>query len=139
MKGDILPNEDNITRYCNPTDIAEGQIQPPAFMLRRNEQGLSVNWLELLGCDNREDEITEVRNIYSSKLTVYSNAKIAVLNVGEVRNKVSTEHPDNLTLDIVHSPSLQDSSHSVINNISFGDEFAAELIIETVLETYSVL
>jgi hypothetical protein len=138
MKGDVIPDKDHIARYCRPTDIAEGQLQAPAFMLRDNERGLSVNWLEFLSCDSRENEIAEVRNIYSAKLNrVSAGAKIAVLNAGEVREKVCTEHPDNLIVDIIHEPSKIDPSHSEINNLTHGDEFTAELIIETVLEIHS--
>ncbi len=95
MKGDLLPESDHIARYCKPTQAPKGQIQATAFMVRSGEESLSVNWLEYLNCSSREHEITEIRNIYSSKFNrVGATAKIAVLNVGEVREKVLTESED---------------------------------------------
>lgn len=94
MKGDKILDQHHIARYCKPTQAADGQIQASAFMLRAGEESLSVNWLEFLSHSSREGEIAELRIIYSAKLSVGTRAQIAVLNVGEVCNKVLTESPD---------------------------------------------
>ena len=106
-------------------------------MLRTGEESLSVNWLEFLNCSSRESEITEIRNLYSSKLSVGVRAKIAVLNVGEVRQKVLTESPDGRNLEVIHDPLIDDPSHSGIYNLKQDGELIAELILETVREAYS--
>src|SRR3990167_699810 len=137
MKGDKIPDQNHIARYCKPTQVSDGQIQATAFMLRTGEESLSVNWLEFLNCSSRESEITEIRNLYSSKLSVGASAKIAVLNVGEVRQKVLTESPDGRNLVIIHYPLIDDPSHSGIDNLKQNDELIAELILETVREAYS--
>ncbi len=149
MKGDKIPGQNHITRYCKPTQVSGGQIQATAFMLRTSEESLSVNWLEFLNCSSRESEITEIRNIYSAKLNVGACAKIAVLNVGEVRQKVHTESPDGRNLEVIHDPLpypshgtspdplVDDPSHSGIYNLKQDDELIAELILETVREAYS--
>ncbi|MCF6159118.1 MAG: hypothetical protein E3K32_11265 [wastewater metagenome] len=137
MKGDKTPDHHHIARYCKPTCVVDGQIQATAFMLRKDEESISVNWLEYLGHSSREGEITELRKIYSAKLNVGARARIAVLNVGEVRNKVLTESPDNRNLEILHDPLENDPSHSGIYNLRDDDELIAELILETVLKTYS--
>ena len=137
MKGDKIPNQHHITRYCQPKYILDGQIQPGAFKLRAGEESLSVNWLEFLNCSSRESEITEIRNLYSSKLSVGVRAKIAVLNVGEVRQKVLTESPDGRNLEVIHDPLIDDPSHSGIYNLKQDGELIAELILETVREAYS--
>ena len=137
MKGDRIPDSHHIGRYCKPSTIADGQIQATAFMLRRDEESLSVNWLEFLNCTNREKEVVELRKIYSSKLSVGARAKIAILNVGEVREKVLTESPDRRNLEVLHNPTEDDPSHSGIYNLREDDELIAELILETVKETYS--
>ncbi len=67
MKGDILPDTDHVTRHCRPKQVENGEIQGSAFMLRKDELGLSVDWLEKLNCSNREDEIAEIRNVYYSR------------------------------------------------------------------------
>jgi len=140
MKGDLLPESDHIARYCKPTQAPKGQIQATAFMVRSGEESLSVNWLEYLNCSSREHEITEIRNTYASKFNrVGATAKIAVLNVGEVREKVLTESEDKRNLEILHDPiedEPSDPSHSGVYNLKPDDELIAELILETVLEDY---
>ena len=137
MKGDKIPDQNHIARYCKPTQVSDGQIQATAFMLRTGEESLSVNWLEFLNCSSRESEITEIRNIYSAKLNVGARAKIAVLNVGEVLQKVHTESLDGRNLEVIHVPLIDDPSHSGIYNLKQDGELIAELILETVREAYS--
>jgi hypothetical protein len=136
MKGDRIPNQNHISRYCKPTQVLDGQIQATAFMLRAGEESLSVNWLEFLGHSSREEEIADIRKIYSAKLSIGVRAKIAILNAGEVCNKVLAESPDSRKLEILHDPLENDPSHSGIYNLRNDDELIAELILETVLETY---
>ncbi|RJQ46679.1 MAG: hypothetical protein C4538_06305 [Nitrospiraceae bacterium] len=137
MKGDKIPDQDHVARYCSPIHAPEGEIQATAFMLRAVDKSLSINWLEYFRCLNREDEIAELRKAYSAKkLIIKAKGKIAVLNVGEVCEKVLTESPNNRKLEILHDPSENDPSHSGIYNIRSDDELIAELILETVSETY---
>ena len=137
MKGEKIPDQNHIARFCRPMQAPEGQIQATAFMLRASEESLSVNWLEFLNCSNRESEITKIRTIYSETFTVGARAKIAILNVGEVRKKVLTESPDGRNLEVLHAPLINDPSHSGIYNLKQDDELIAELILETVCESYS--
>lgn len=136
MKGDKIPDQNHIARYCKSTQVSDGQIQATAFMLRTGEESLSVNWLEFLNCSSRESEITEIRNIYSAKLNVGVHARIAILNIGEVRKKVLAESPDRRNLEVLHDPApeMNDPSHSGIYNLKQDDELIAELILETVRE-----
>ncbi len=137
MNGDTIPDEDHISRYCKPSKISEdGQIEFGAFMLRKDEEGLSVDWLESLNCPSREEEIIKMRKIYPTRLTVGVNAQIATLNVGEVRQKVLTESLDNRNLEVQHSPYPDDPSHSEIYNLRPDQEMIAELILEVVSESY---
>jgi len=136
MKGDRIPDRHHLARYCKPIQVLDGQIQAAAFMLRAGEESLSVNWLEYLGHSSREEEIAELRKIYSAKLSIGIRAKIVVLNTGEVYNKVLAESPDSRNLEILHDPLENDPSHSGIYNLRNDDELIAELILEIVLETY---
>jgi hypothetical protein len=136
MKGDMIPDQNHIARFCRSMQVSDGQIQASAFMLRTNEDSLSVNWLEFLNCSNRESEICRIREIYSNKLKVRASAKIAILNVGEVRKKVMTESPDSRNIEVRHNPLIDDPSHSGIYNLKKDNELIAELILETVLESY---
>jgi len=140
VKGDQIPDSDHIARFCRPWQAPDGQIQATAFMLRSDEENFSVNWLEFLNCSSRAHEINEIRNIYSAKFTVGAGAKIAVLNVGEVRENVLTESPDRRNLEVLHDPiedDVCDPSHGGIYNLKQDDELIAELILETVRESYS--
>ena len=137
MKGEKIPDQNHIARFCRPLQVHEEQIQATAFMLREDEECLSVNWLEFLNCSSRENEITKIRTIYSETFTVGARAKIAVLNVGDVHEKVLTESPDGRNLDVLHDPAMNDPSHSGIYNLKQDDELIAELILETVRESYS--
>jgi len=137
MKGETIPDQNHIARFCRPKQVDEGQIQAAAFFLRANDESLSVNWLEFLNCSNRESEITKIRTIYSETFTVGARAKIAILNVGEVRKKVLTESPDSRNLEVLHDPSMNDPSHSGIYNLKQDNELIAELILETIRESYS--
>jgi len=137
MKGEKIPDQNHIARFCRPMQVPDGQIQATAFMLRADEESLSVNWLEFLNCSSRECEITKIRTIYSEAFTIGARAKIAVLNVGEVCEKVLTESPDGRNLEVLHDPLVNDQSHSGIYNLKQDDELIAELILETVREAHS--
>lgn len=137
MKNDQLPTTDHIARYCKPTTIENGQIQASAFLLRSGESLLSVNWMEYFKSNKREDLINEIRKLYKIKFNrVPRNARMAVLNVGDVIDKVYQESLDNRVLGIVHDPSNNDPSHSSIDNMNPDNEFIAELILETILEDH---
>ncbi len=136
MKGDRIPDKDHIARHCAPKTVYDDKIQPSAFFLRENEDGLSVNWLEYLNCASRDLEIAEIQKVYSAKLRVGAKAKVAVLNAGEVRKKIKTGSPDNRILDILHEPEENDLSHSGIYNLKPDYELIAELILQAVNETY---
>ncbi len=137
MKGDRIPDKDHVARYCAPKTVPDGIIQPSAFFLRENDDSLSVNWLEYLNCASRDLEIAEIQKVYSAKLNVRAKARIAVLNVGEVREKIRTESPDNRILDVLRDPEEDDPSHSGIYNLKPDYELIAELILQVVNETYS--
>ena len=80
MKGDPLPEQDHISRYCFAIHCTEnGKVTWTAFQLRQIDDYLSVNWMEYLRLDHRQEEIGEIRKILSSKLTLGAKAKIAVV------------------------------------------------------------
>lgn len=137
MNGDTIPDPNHIARFIRPMQAPDGQIQATAFMLRAGEPTFSVNWLEFLNCSSRDKEISEIRKIYSETFShVGARAKIAVLNVGDVREKVLTVSPDCRNLEVIHDPLPNDPSHSEIHNLKQDDELIAELILQTVRETY---
>lgn len=138
MQGDIIPGSDNIARLCLPRTVEDGIIQTSAFILRKGEHGLSVNWLEYLKYPDRATEVIEMQKVYAGKLTFGRSAQIAILNVGEICELVYRETEDNREIEVLHTPDEEndDPSHSEIMNLSPDNEFIAELIREIILETY---
>ena len=137
MTGDTIPNSDNISRFCKPSQAPDGEIQATAFLLRSNEESLSVNWLEFLKCSNRDNEIKEIQRIYAETFKVSVNARIAILNVGEIRQIVHRETSDNRNIQVLHDPIPGgEQSHSSIYNLKKDNEFIAELILEVIRENY---
>ena len=137
MIGDKIPEQDHIARYCQSTKVENGQVLPSAFMLRPTDKWLSVNWLEVLDCSSRVSEINEIRSIYTHKLNrLGARSLIAVLNVGEICQKVYDESEDRRKLEILHDPEENDPSHSGRYKLKHNDMLIAELILETVQETY---
>jgi len=138
MRGQRLPDRDHIARLCPPKTAPNGIITGAAFLLKPNEDGLSVNWLEFLNCSCRDNEIKEIRGIYTRKFNrVPKAARIAVLNVGTMCNTVFEQSPDNRRVVVYHKPDLPDDpSHSEVFNLRDDNELIAELILRTVLEDY---
>jgi hypothetical protein len=141
MKGDPIPPQDHVSRYCSPICCTEGgQVTGVAFRPRENDRYLSVNWLEILGLATRSKELEEVSRIFLAKgFELKSSGKMAVLNVREVVDYVTNNSPDRIKLHILHDPDGLDQSHSGIYGYRFDDHLIADLIAETVQDTYSPL
>ncbi len=100
-------------------------------MLRPNEEFLSVNWLEYFDLRDREAQITQVRQVI--RLTLQATAKIAVLNVGGILDRVHRN--SDRVLAVLHEPEQDDPSHSGIHGYRHEDDLVADLIAEEVRET----
>lgn len=139
MKGDPIPDPHHVAHLCKPSQIGEdGQPTGAAFELRASEQALSVNWIESLALSNRASEITELRRVYELKLNVPRSARIAILNVGTVKDHVSSEARRSIL--VLHDPEVQpilDPSHSGFYNLPRERPqslFVGELIARVVSE-----
>ena len=132
MTDEDLPESDHIVRYIKPTMVREnGNPDGSSFVLRanrRDESGLSVNWLEVLG-SGRSNQLKVVREL--ARIQLKRNGRLAELNVGEVLQKVSRELD---TLRIVHDPLEElavfdaDPSHALISGLPAADTDQAILI-----------
>ncbi|MDH3379611.1 MAG: hypothetical protein OEQ39_22015 [Gammaproteobacteria bacterium] len=83
MKGTLIPNTDHISRYAGASKFIDGRVTGAAFMLREStppEDNLSVNWMEFLRKNSVVEEISELRCIFSKKMTVGSSARFVKLN-----------------------------------------------------------
>lgn len=97
-----LPIEDQIVRYVGPSLInADGTVDAWAFLLnvnRPDDSGLSVNWLDVFGCD-KSHQLAQIRRL--CRLKVKRNGRFAEMNVGEVKQEILKELE---SVCIVHKP-----------------------------------
>lgn len=129
--GPPLPADDHVARLCRRKVLDEnGDPTYAAFLLTSPHTYLSVNWLERFGGAPRENQIAQLRAVYSTKFkSVGSQAKIVVLCVRDIR---ATDD----RLEVAHEPEPNDPSHAGIHGIPFEDDLIAATLLEKVLETY---
>lgn len=106
----------NVARYCRPRDLREIDKLPAfsAFLLRekKKERYLSVNWLEYFAEDDVAVRINKIWNVLRCKLTLQPKSKLAVLNVGDIKNIICKEV--RYTPQVKRRPSRKDKSHVAI-------------------------
>ena len=134
VKGDNIPPNHHVARYCYGKGIDDGQIIGAAFLPRPTHAYLSVNWLEYLECPDRPSEINEVRKRYATRFNLNKKDKIALLNVGATCLKVAEKSEDHRCLNATHEPEPTDDSHSGLWGFCYDDMVIAELILSTVLD-----
>ncbi len=135
MKGDPIPLEDHIVRYCRGGAVApDGSIDGSAFRLRPGDDYLSVNWLECLRLSDRDSELREIRRVLASKLTLGSKAKLATLNVGTLCTHVRAM--GDTSLSVTHEPVAYDPSHSGIHGLVPDDDEVADLIAQLIEDSF---
>lgn len=128
MTGDILPDADHVSRYCKPSAVdRQGRPMAAAFLPRRDEEFLSVNWLEYCGLPDLEAAVGQVRMQFQGRgYGLRRNGRFAVLNVGTAKAAVSQQLQRQLRID--HQPRDGDESHAGIHGYSCTDlAVAAEL------------
>ena len=84
--GPDVPDRDHIVRYAKPSLIEDDEVDGSAFLLRPDELGLSVNWLEAFGVDDQCHQLSEVRRL--CRLRLSPNGQFAELNVGQTKRYV---------------------------------------------------
>lgn len=87
--GPDVPDRDHIVRYAKPSLIEDDEVDGSAFLLRPDELGLSVNWLEAFGVDDQCLQLSEVRRL--CRLRLSPNGQFAKLNVGQTKRYVEEE------------------------------------------------
>ena len=131
-----LPDEDHVVHYAKPTSVREdGSVDGSVFRLRRNDTGLSVNWLEYFQELNKSQQLDKVRQL--SRLTMRPNGRLAELNVGITKRHVQSRLE---TLRFIHVPLTAegeyqpDPSHGEITGLPPGDSPEAALIGDMIAE-----
>ena len=132
MKGEPLPDQDHISRYCAPKTAPDGKPTGASFMLRPIDPFLSVNWMEYFGDIGQDAQINKIRE--SIELSLAASGSFAVLNVGAILDQV--QRNSEIQLDVLYEPTPGDPSHSGIHGYRHEDDLIADLIAEIVLKTY---
>ena len=132
MKEDPLPGKDHISRYCAPKTAPDGQPTGASFMPKKDDEYLSVNWMEHFGETDQKTQISKIRE--HIELTLAKNGLFAILNVGKVIDQI--RRFGEKMLAILHAPTPGDPSHSGVYGYQHEDFLVAELIAEIVIEIY---
>ena len=141
MKDEPIRRDHHVSRYCGGGSLLNGEVTGVSFFLRDDDEYLSVNCLDLLELGDRDIEIEEVKRVLGTKLNIGRTAILAVLNVGDTQDHVRQNSQDDRDLRILHRPDeppdKPDPSHSGIFDTKEDEQLIAELIAETVLETFA--
>ena len=129
MTGDNLPDDHHIVRYAKPSLVEEGIVDGSAFLLRPDEPGLSVNWLEAFGGNDEDRQLSEVRRLLRLKLS--KSGRFAKLNVGATKRHVSKVLEEVRIIEAPRPPIDEfeaDPSHAEIIGLPPGESDEAMLI-----------
>ena len=113
MTGDPIPDSDHVAHYCSLSKIEDGLPASDAFLPRRSEEYLSVNWLEhFADAPDTTSAIQCIRDVLREKIKVKGSGRLAVLDVGEVRR--AARKVGNGALRVEQQPEDEDPSHAGI-------------------------
>lgn len=145
MKGDLIPDPDHILRYVGGIHVEkDGTIAGGAFIAKpKDENCPSYNWLEILQ-GTLDERVQQVRN--ATRMTYGKTAKLARLNVGQVRQFIRDE-AEGHEATVIHDPleaeagyPLPDPSHVLMTNIPDENqpkgELIGDLIRQCILEVF---
>jgi len=91
-----------------------------AFVPKPNEEDLSVNWLEVFGKLPQQQAIDCIRSVLQGKLTIKPRGRLAVLNVGAVKD--AARRTDGCNLRVNYQPEGNDPSHAGIGGWEATDD-----------------
>ena len=87
MTGDELSDDGPVVRYVKPSLVEDETVDGSAFVLRKGEATLSVNWLEAFGGDDQDHQLAEIRRLF--RLQLARTGRFAKLNIGETKRHIS--------------------------------------------------
>lgn len=139
MPGPRNPDTDHVSRLCGGSKCDDdGRPLGAAFLMRRDDTYLSVNWLESTGTSNRAEQLAAVRRHLTDKgISLPAKGRLAVLHLLSVFDHVRSAAPDRRNLTAHHEPEPpHDPSHAGIYGYSDADDLIADLVAEAVQETH---
>ena len=141
MSNESLPDPHHVVRYVKPSLVFQELIEGSAFLLRTNETGLSVNWLECWPAADTLAQLDYVRSIVRLKLS--KQGRFARLNVGSTKQYVidsAAEIGIDLAMNIRSEPLEPasgfdaDPSHAEITGLPGSNSDDAMLIGDLIVE-----
>lgn len=84
-----ISSNHHVVRYINPSQVVGDRADGSAFVLKKNELGLSVNWLEAFDSVDLCFQLSEVRRL--SRLRLAKNGRFSKLNVGSTKQYVHNQ------------------------------------------------
>jgi len=108
-----------------------------AFMLRRGENHLAVNWLEHFDPDDPQQTVSQLgHELKRNRIRRRANSRHAVLNVGSV--KMAAKRTTGRSLHVVRLPRTENATHAGIfgyteDDLMVAAEIRAMLRANTVL------
>ena len=139
--GAPLPNTDEISRYCKPSDFDLKKNEPKVSAFQRawkqpqdceeppyKEPFLSVNWLEYFGQIGRERAIDSVRTAFDAKhYEVKMNGRFVVIGISTAKAAAKCF---GLDLAIKYKPEADDPSHAGVFGLPDEDEDEIDIAAE---------
>lgn len=90
MKKTSIPDEDHVVRQCSFTRWQNDEASLDAYLLRKDEQYLSVDWLERSGKPELAGQLDAVvQQLYKRRRDVRATHRLARLNVGSSKSSIS--------------------------------------------------
>ena len=131
-----LPDASQVVRWVRGRHVLDdGSSDGAGFLLRENEQGLSIYWLDRLTGTDKLAQLAEVRRLI--RLQMKGADIFAELNVGGVKEQLAKKIPG---VDFVHRPLIatseheEDPSHSEIAGLPPNGSPEATLIGDMIAE-----
>ena len=124
MSNHKISSDHHVARYISPSQVIGDRADGSAFVLKENELGLSVNWLEAFGSVDLCFQLSEVRRL--SRLRLAKNGRFAKLNAGITKQYVHNEAANkkiSVNLEFLKAPLKKttewdaDLSHAEITGI----------------------
>ena len=110
-EGDPLPDDDEIARYCKPSEYDHNNHSPKvgAFVRRPNEDDLSVNRLQFFSGRSREGAVDCVQREVGSRFGLKPTGRFVVLGVVAIKIAVLKR---GCGVAIIYTPKPCRPSHS---------------------------
>ena len=137
MKTNQLPDDHHLSRYCKPSALGkDGLPLAAAFILRKDETCLSVNWLEYYGLESVEYCVEMVRRTFAAKgFNLRPNGRFVVITVDSAKEAIKAATGTLGRVD--HCPLPNDQSHACLSGYSSGD-LAAALELRNTVQLFDI-